>query len=239
MRRTIAMAVAMITGLVLVAGCGDDEIVEVTQPPAIQVRVQAAPTSVDTGEKVAVQAIIERAPAGATLQYSWIADGGVFSASDDDSTGWTAPDNPGIYAVSVVVTDGKNAGIGSADVGVATYLPADSPYYKGATSCSVCHNGGPGGDQYATWSVSAHSTALQSLVDIGVGENPNCLPCHTVGSYGLGANAELGFDLPFAFQEKISFTDGGGSDEFDVGDLVLYGKFKQKLATHCAGAIGL
>ena len=201
MSRTIAMAVAMITGAVLVAGCGDDEVVTVTEPPVIQVSVAAAPSEVDTGEKVAVQAVIVRAPAGATLQYDWIADGGTFSATSDDSTGWTAPDNPGIYTVSVIVTDGDNVGIGKADIGVATYLPAATPYYKGATSCSVCHNGGSGGDQYATWSNTAHASAVQSLAAIGMDENPYCLKCHTVGTYTVTGTDSL---------------DNGGYDETAV-----------------------
>ncbi|HZM14357.1 MAG TPA: cytochrome c3 family protein [Candidatus Krumholzibacteria bacterium] len=189
MRKIIAVAAVLIAALV--AGCAEDEIVTVTEQPAIQVQAVATPTSVDTGVKVAVEAHLVHAPAGATLRFGWLADAGTFSSGAADSTAWTAPDNPGVYTLSVVVTDGKNAGIGTVDVAVATYLPADHPYYKGATSCSVCHNGGPGGTQYASWSESKHAHAIESLEAIGMKENGACVGCHTVGSYGLGADPAL------------------------------------------------
>jgi predicted CXXCH cytochrome family protein len=185
---TVAAALAALAAL---GGCGEDTVVTVAQEPALQVRVQAAPDSVDTGMKVVVQAIVERAPAGAGLEFGWLADAGSFSDSRDDSTGWTAPDNPGVYGLSVVVTDGDNVAIGKANVAVAVYAPAVQPFYLGVSSCSVCHNGGPGGTQYATWSESAHARALESLAGIGQDENPVCLGCHTVGTYGLNADAAL------------------------------------------------
>jgi cytochrome c554/c'-like protein/doubled CXXCH motif protein len=175
----------------LLGGCSDEEVVQVVPESAIQVQVHAAPTSVDTGEKVSVHVVVQKAPQGADLTYSWLADTGIFSSTTDDSTGWTSPDNPGVYALSVVVTDGKNVAIAKADIAVATYMPADSPFYLGASSCSVCHNGGSGGTQYAAWSNSRHAKALESLAAIGQAENPDCNHCHTVGWYGLHANGNL------------------------------------------------
>ena len=60
-----------------------------------------------------------------------------------------------------------------------------------------------------------------------------------VGAYGLGANAEVGIDLPFVMQEKISFAQTSNENHTGIGDMVLYGKFKKQLAEHWAGAIGL
>jgi len=55
-----------------------------------------------------------------------------------------------------------------------------------------------------------------------------------VGAYGLGKAGEIGLDMPFVMQESIN------GDEFaDVGDLLLYGKFKQELAEHWSGAVGM
>ena len=60
-----------------------------------------------------------------------------------------------------------------------------------------------------------------------------------VGAYGLGATAELGFDLPFVMTEKIDYTQPGSRDRTGIGDLLLYGKIKKDLAEHWAGALGL
>jgi len=60
-----------------------------------------------------------------------------------------------------------------------------------------------------------------------------------VAAYGLGQAAEIGFDLPFVMQQQIKPTSGSPDNVANVGDLVLYGKFKQQLADHWAGAIGL
>lgn len=60
-----------------------------------------------------------------------------------------------------------------------------------------------------------------------------------VGAYGLGANAEVGIDLPFVMQEKISFAQAPSDNHTGIGDMVLYGKFKRQLAEHWAGALGL
>jgi hypothetical protein len=60
-----------------------------------------------------------------------------------------------------------------------------------------------------------------------------------VGAYGLTANAEVGIDLPFVMQEKISFAQAPSENHTGIGDMVLYGKFKKELAEHWAGALGL
>jgi hypothetical protein len=59
-----------------------------------------------------------------------------------------------------------------------------------------------------------------------------------LGSVGLGDNAELGFDLPFFIQET-EFETQGDENEEDVGDVLLYGKFKRKVAERCVMAAGL
>jgi hypothetical protein len=60
-----------------------------------------------------------------------------------------------------------------------------------------------------------------------------------VGAYGLGANSEVGLDLPFVMQQQIDYVDGGHMENANVGDLVLYGKIKRQLAEHVAGSLGL
>ncbi len=60
-----------------------------------------------------------------------------------------------------------------------------------------------------------------------------------IGAYGLGKEGEIGIDIPIVVGQQIEFTDGSFQDNSDIGDLVLYGKFKQQLADHWAGALGM
>lgn len=52
------------------------------------------------------------------------------------------------------------------------------PLYVGAVNCMACHT-----SQHADWSGTIHSTAFDTLVDSGNGDNVLCFPCHAVG-YG-------------------------------------------------------
>ena len=54
-----------------------------------------------------------------------------------------------------------------------------SPRFLGAQACEECHSG-----IHTTEMDTRHARALQTLKDVGQGNNPACLPCHTVG-YGL------------------------------------------------------
>lgn len=48
--------------------------------------------------------------------------------------------------------------------------------YSGALSCRPCHSA-----EYFDWSLTAHSTAFDSLIKIGRFDDAECLGCHTVG----------------------------------------------------------
>jgi len=189
----------------LLAGCGDetDDVTSVGGT-GISVSVVATASNLDTGQVVGVKAVVSGASKAGELSYSWIADDGTFGDSESDSTSWTAPDAPGVYALSAIVTDGEKVGIGKVNVAVASYLPIDSPFYRGAEACSVCHTSGPGGDQFVTWSTTRHAGAMKTLRDIGQGRNAVCQGCHTVGTYGVNADPDL---------------DNGGYDETAVARL--------------------
>lgn len=174
----------------MAAGCGDEETIVLAPTPAIEVAVSATPNSVNSGAVVTVAATTTTASAG-PLTYRWTSNAGRFASATDDTTQWTAPDDAGIYTLSLVVTDGRNVAIGGANVAVATYLPTVSPFYRGVDYCATCHNGGSGGDQFTAWSNSAHAGAMAGLRAIGQGDNPFCVDCHTVGSYGLNADEAL------------------------------------------------
>ena len=57
--------------------------------------------------------------------------------------------------------------------------------YSGEESCSVCHR-----EQHATWELTTHASAWETLVEHGADRDPECLKCHTVGFGKPG-----GFDL--------------------------------------------
>ncbi len=48
--------------------------------------------------------------------------------------------------------------------------------YIGSGGCAGCH-----GDKYAGWAGTLHSTALSALQNIGMGNNSDCIVCHTIG----------------------------------------------------------
>jgi hypothetical protein len=64
--------------------------------------------------------------------------------------------------------------------------------YSGEEFCSVCHR-----EQHATWLLTSHSTAWETLVEHGKDRDPECLSCHTVGFGQAG-----GFD-PAKRQEHL------------------------------------
>ncbi len=192
MKRTLAglsLGVGILS-LGLVTGCGDEKVVEVKQESPIKVNVIATPTSLDTGSRVTVRAVVTTASEG-VLRYNWLSEGGKFSSSSAESTSWVSPDDPGVYSLSVVVTDGEAVGIGKADIAVATYLPTVTPFFRGAAYCATCHEGGVGGDQVTAWSQSGHAVAMPALTAIGMGSNAACVGCHSVGTFGLSASGAV------------------------------------------------
>lgn len=52
----------------------------------------------------------------------------------------------------------------------------DRKSYSGEETCRICH-----AQQYATWSLTRHAYAFETLIEHGQDRNPECLPCHTVG----------------------------------------------------------
>ena len=170
-------------------GCGDEETIIVEPDGFIEVSATVDNATIDSGGTVTATAEASGEREG--LTYAWRADDGRFAKAGDSSTTWYAPDNPGVYNLSCVVTDGTDVGIGNVMVAVDTYLPTDTPSYLGASACAVCHNGGSGGDQFATWENSEHAHAMEALTGIGQGDNAACVGCHTVGAKGLNADAAL------------------------------------------------
>ncbi len=57
--------------------------------------------------------------------------------------------------------------------------------YSGIKSCKMCHKGEKKGMIYEKWAGEKHSTATETIITEGEGENAKCLGCHSTG-YGKG-----------------------------------------------------
>jgi peroxiredoxin len=74
--------------------------------------------------------------------------------------------------------------------------------WNGSDACRVCHQ-----DQHATWSLTAHAGAFQTLVEHGEDKNAECLPCHTVG---WGKPGGYSLEKPETFLEAVGCEDCHG-----------------------------
>jgi len=64
-------------------------------------------------------------------------------------------------------------------LGVPNPILLEKAAYSGEEFCAVCHE-----QPHATWSLTSHAYAFDTLIEHGSDRDPECLPCHTVG-YGL------------------------------------------------------
>jgi len=61
-------------------------------------------------------------------------------------------------------------------LGVPNPILLEKAAYSGDQFCSVCHE-----QPHATWMLTRHAYAFETLVEHGADRDPECLPCHTVG----------------------------------------------------------
>jgi len=62
------------------------------------------------------------------------------------------------------------------ELGGPPQILLDKAGYSGDEFCAVCHR-----DQHATWLLTGHANAWDTLVEHGADRDPQCLRCHTVG----------------------------------------------------------
>jgi peroxiredoxin len=63
-----------------------------------------------------------------------------------------------------------------AALGVPNPILLDRDGYSGEEFCRACHR-----EQHASWALTTHAFAFETLVEHGADRDPECLPCHTVG----------------------------------------------------------
>jgi hypothetical protein len=113
-------------------------------------------------------------PAGTNTVICWSGLPGWYGVemSGDGATGWAEVGRTAAtdYHWCLSVTNGGNP--------AAFFRLNQNNAYTGSGGCSGCH-----GAQFSQWLNTPHASALTSLDNIGMGNNPACLGCHTVG-YG-------------------------------------------------------
>ena len=60
-----------------------------------------------------------------------------------------------------------------------------------------------------------------------------------MGAYGLGPTSEIGFDLPILYQSIDFVGDTANRNDGDVGDLILYAKFRKMVSSSASIGSGL
>ncbi|MFQ6617895.1 MAG: ammonia-forming cytochrome c nitrite reductase subunit c552 [Fidelibacterota bacterium] len=180
-RLTVLMALFTIILFVFMWGCEKEVEKIVTPEPVIKITsLTATPDSVGVGKR-ATLIVVATTKEADTLIYRWEALEGTFTDPENDTTEWIAPDKVGLFDITVHVTDMKeNAVVKSILVGVETYVPSATPYYKGAVYCAQCHDGGSGGDQYTKYVNTKHADAWEDLMT-SEHASSYCYSCHTVG----------------------------------------------------------
>ena len=84
--------------------------------------------------------------------------------------------------------------------------PLTSPaLYAGDHTCTECHS-----DRHASWLNTVHATAFTTLTASGDGDNPLCLPCHTVG-YGTASGFVNEVSTPHLAHIQCENCHGPGS----------------------------
>jgi PKD repeat protein len=111
-------------------------------------------------------------PQGTNTTVCWYGMQGWYTVerSTNNAPPWTAVGSTAAsdFASCLTVPTGTN--------GSAFFRLNQNNAYVGSGACAGCH-----GDKHSEWSGTIHSGALSTLDAIGMGQNPACLACHTVG----------------------------------------------------------
>ena len=102
-------------------------------------------------------------------------------------------------------------------LGVENPLLLSRDSYSGEEACRVCH-----GQQHASWSITNHAYAFETLAEHGEDRNPECLGCHVVGWEQAGGYS---VETPYAHLEGVQCENchgrGGPHQSPDFADVGL------------------
>jgi hypothetical protein len=118
MKSRIAWLVVLAAVAVLVKGCGDGATPN-GSPQVGSLTSDAAEVSPDGSCTLTCTATD---PEGHGLSFDWSCSGGTITGSGA-SVNWTAPDTPGTYTVTVIVSDGTSSATSTVDIEVVNNPP--------------------------------------------------------------------------------------------------------------------
>ncbi|MBI4556136.1 MAG: Ig-like domain-containing protein [Candidatus Hydrogenedentes bacterium] len=106
------------------------------------------------------------------------------------------PDREGIYDLSVTVTDGAKALVGTAQQRIFAGQWVGEGTQVGQSACAACHNDVVAPGRIAPWLETAHATKFIRHIDgeLGGFYAESCLECHTVGYDTSPTAVNNGFD---------------------------------------------
>lgn len=150
--------------------------------------IYATPENIAQGGTITLTAEASTLQSDQDYTFAWFASAGTLSSETGDTVTWKAPDEPGIYTITVHATDGTFIGIGATNVGVEMYIPTETPYFLGDAACSGCHS-----EKHAEWAGTAHAHAWETLQNSGH-PAPYCNPCHAIGYEPTANTGNSGYD---------------------------------------------
>lgn len=92
----------------------------------------------------------------------------------DTALGPQFADHPNVTAIKSAYLD-RVTDEGLLEQSPRSPLPTGAAY-AGSEACRPCHAA-----PHTTWTASGHARAYQTLVKLGEGRDPDCVPCHVVG----------------------------------------------------------
>jgi len=110
----------VLLAFLLASGCG---MFGFNRPPSTP-SITASDTSVKAGETVSLTVHSED-PDGDSLRYSWSSTGGQFDTTSGSSVVWTAPQEEGVYQITVTVSDG-HGGAATGSISITVRKPSES-----------------------------------------------------------------------------------------------------------------
>ena len=147
----LSFMLALFLSFVFFSGCGEKtktvtktvhDTLTVTDTMYLEViRVDspyATLSNITQGKTVQLTVKATKAAFVGNLTFYWFADSGHLDQTEGDTVSWKAPDNAGVFKITVHATDGEYIGIGEGLIGVGMYAPTRTPYFVGGPSC-YCH----------------------------------------------------------------------------------------------------
>lgn len=157
------VALVMVGLVVLFFGCG-------VLPPVIS-SITVAPSNRVVGETAVSISAEATSYSGLELSYTWSASGGTMSSNTGKSVIWTAPSTPGVYTITLIVSDGTNSATDTVNMLVVdsaapvvvstTYTPR--PVATNSETTLTCTASDPGGlSLEVTWAAPGGGTLINT-----------------------------------------------------------------------------